>query len=140
MRLVTDLGRLSHSWNTCVDVVYEGAPPPTWLDGSYVIGIRVWFSGKRSADDRLLQLINEQPPEEPCFVVTSGEALAHRARRLGAAVVTARTLERALERVCGMAMTRTAAKSPLLWGPEALVGLEASISRNSAPAHADGRA
>jgi YacP-like NYN domain len=97
--LVEALGRLASETHHPVTVVVDGRPlvdlPEGDLDGVAVAYAR--RAGRDAADDRIVELLGSLPGLDGVVVVTSDRGLAERARSLGAGVVGAGTLRRALD-------------------------------------------
>lgn len=97
-RLVARLAALVAAGDE-VTVAFDGSAPPHLGEGDHG-GVAVRWArrrGRDAADDRIVELLADDPDPAATTVVTSDRALAERARAAGAAVVGAGTLLRALD-------------------------------------------
>jgi hypothetical protein len=124
VRLVRDLATLSHDWDACVDVVFEGWPDRTLGEGATIGGVCARFSYARSTAACIGELVRGAPAGTVVIVATTDHALSSRIAQDGAACVSCETLRLALDRVCGYRDRGLPFRSPLLAGPEALLGME----------------
>ncbi len=69
-----------------VRVVFDGPPPAGVPPTEHLGRVHVIYSGGRSADDVILELIPSGRPAGQWIVVTNDRGLAARVRRLGASV------------------------------------------------------
>jgi len=127
-RIVIDVARLTHQWDACADVVFEGYPRSAM--GPFESGVRAWFARRWPARAVLLRLVRELAPGEG-IVATSDPELARQARFRGARVVPSEALRRALDRVGAALHARQAPPSLLVDGPEGLLSEAFATSRAS---------
>jgi predicted RNA-binding protein with PIN domain len=95
-RLVAELRALAARTGDHVTVVFDGRPVPG-LDANEDHAVEVLYarrSGSNAADDRIVELLREEPDPSAVVVVTSDRELARRARALGARVEGARSVSR----------------------------------------------
>ena len=97
-RLLTDLARLRREAGVSIEVVFDGAPDEHFPDGSYFMGVRVYYAARGSdADARIKQLVEASRERRTLKVVTSDRALADYVRRCGAQVVRSGDFRRRLD-------------------------------------------
>ena len=71
-----------------VEVVFDGAPEEFFPDGSYFMGVRVFYAERgRDADSRIKDLVESSRERRTLKVVTSDRALADYVRRCGVEVI-----------------------------------------------------
>ncbi len=84
-------------------VLVLDAAPPDLPEGTYQ-GVRVVHAcrrGRNGADDRIVELVGDDPDPDAVIVVTSDRELRRRAQALGAGVWSAQELLRRLDQVAG---------------------------------------
>lgn len=97
-RLLTELARFARGAGVTVEAVFDGAPDEFFPDGSYFMGVRVFYAVRGSdADSRIKQLVEESRERRTLKVITSDRALADYVRRCGAQVVRAGEFRRRLD-------------------------------------------
>ncbi len=97
-RLLGELARFARGAGVTVEAVFDGAPDEFFPDGSYFMGVRVFYAERgRDADARIKQLVEASRERRTLKVVTSDRALADYVRRCGAAVVHSGDFRRRLE-------------------------------------------
>jgi predicted RNA-binding protein with PIN domain len=97
------LQRLAAATGDDVTLVLDGRPQPDLPEGDHP-GVRVLYarrSGPNAADERILDLLAEEPEPGSTRVFTSDRALRREAERLGAAVDGAGTLLARLDQLAG---------------------------------------
>jgi predicted RNA-binding protein with PIN domain len=87
-RLLGELARFAREAGVTVEAVFDGAPDEFFPDGSYFMGVRVFYAERgRDADARIKALVEASRERRTLKVVTSDRALADYVRRCGAQVV-----------------------------------------------------
>ena len=87
-RLLSELARFAREAGATVEAVFDGAPDEFFPDGSYFMGVRVFYAERGSdADARIKGLVEASRERRTLKVVTSDRALADYVRRCGAQVV-----------------------------------------------------
>jgi len=87
-RLLTELSKFARVSGVSVEVVFDGAPDEFFPDGSYFMGVRVFYSERGSdADSRIKDLVERSRERRTLKVVTSDRALADYVRRCGVEVI-----------------------------------------------------
>ena len=87
-RLLGELSRFAREAGVTVGAVFDGAPDEFFPDGSYFMGVRVFYAARGSdADTRIKELVEASRERRTLKVVTSDRALADYVRRCGAQVV-----------------------------------------------------
>jgi predicted RNA-binding protein with PIN domain len=87
-RLLGELARFARGAGVTVEAVFDGAPDEFFPDGSYFMGVRVFYAERgRDADARIKELVEASRERRTLKVVTSDRALADYVRRCGAQVV-----------------------------------------------------
>ena len=87
-RLLGELSRFAREAGVTVEAVFDGAPDEFFPDGSYFMGVRVFYAERGSdADARIKGLVEASRERRTLKVVTSDRALADYVRRCGARVV-----------------------------------------------------
>jgi predicted RNA-binding protein with PIN domain len=97
------LQRLAAATGDDVTLVLDGRPQPELPEGEHP-GVRVLYarrSGPDAADERILELLAQEPEPGSVRVFTSDRALRQGAERLGAAVAGAGTLLTQLDELAG---------------------------------------
>jgi predicted RNA-binding protein with PIN domain len=97
------LQRLAAATGDEVTLVLDGRPQPELPEGEHP-GVRVLYarrSGPDAADERILELLAQEPEPGSVRVFTSDRALRQEAERLGAAVAGAGTLLTQLDELAG---------------------------------------
>jgi predicted RNA-binding protein with PIN domain len=97
-RLLTELARFARSAGVTVEAVFDGAPDEFFPDGSYFMGVRVFYAERgHDADARIKELVEASRERRTLKVVTSDRALADYVRRCGAEVIRSGDFRRRLE-------------------------------------------
>src|SRR5215210_3694046 len=97
-RLLMELARLAREAGVTVEAVFDGAPDEFFPDGSYFMGVRVFYAERgRDADARIKQMVEASRERRTLKVVTSDRALADYVRRCGAGVVRSGDFRRRLD-------------------------------------------
>jgi predicted RNA-binding protein with PIN domain len=87
-RLLGELARFARGAGVTVEAVFDGAPDEFFPDGSYFMGVRVFYAERGSdADARIKGMVEASRERRTLKVVTSDRALADYVRRCGAQVV-----------------------------------------------------
>ena len=87
-RLLSELAGFARGAGVTLEVVFDGAPDEFFPDGSYFMGVRVFYAERGSdADSRIKQLVEESRERRTLKVVTSDRALADYVRRCGVEVI-----------------------------------------------------
>ena len=87
-RLLEELSRFARGAGVSVEVVFDGAPEEFFPDGSYFMGVRVFYAERgRDADSRIKELVEASRERRTLKVVTSDRALADYVRRCGVEVI-----------------------------------------------------
>ena len=97
-RLLGELARFARETGVTLEAVFDGAPDEFFPDGSYFMGVRVFYAERGAdADTRIKQLVEASRERRTLKVVTSDRALADYVRRCGAEVIRAGEFRRRLE-------------------------------------------
>src|SRR5215208_4935515 len=97
-RLLVELARFAREAGVTVEAVFDGAPDEFFPDGSYFMGVRVFYAERgRDADARIKALVERSRERRTLKVVTSDRALADYVRRCGAQVVRSGEFRRRLD-------------------------------------------
>ncbi len=97
-RLLKELARFAREAGVTVEAVFDGAPDEFFPDGSYFMGVRVFYAERGAdADARIRQLVEASRERRTLKVVTSDRALADYVRRCGAQVVRSGEFRRRLD-------------------------------------------
>jgi predicted RNA-binding protein with PIN domain len=97
-RLLDDLARFAVSKRISLAVVFDGAPDPSFGDGSRFKGITVYYARRGSdADERIKELVEASRERRTMIVITSDRQLADYVRRCGAQVVRSGVFRKELE-------------------------------------------
>ena len=87
-RLLGELSKFARAAGLTVEVVFDGAPDEFFPDGSYFMGVRVFYAERGSdADSRIKDLVEASRERRTLKVVTSDRALADYVRRCGVEVI-----------------------------------------------------
>ncbi len=87
-RLLGELARFARESGVTVEAVFDGAPDEFFPDGSYFMGVRVFYAERGGdADARIKRLVEESRERRTLKVVTSDRALADYVRRCGTEVI-----------------------------------------------------
>ncbi len=87
-RLLTELSKFAREAGVSVEVVFDGAPDEFFPDGSYFMGVRVFYAERGSdADSRIKDVVERSRERRTLKVVTSDRALADYVRRCGVEVI-----------------------------------------------------
>lgn len=109
-RLLGELARFARGAGVTVEAVFDGAPDEFFPDGSYFMGVRVYYAERGSdADARIKRLVEASRERRTLKVVTSDRALADYVRRCGAEVVRSGDFRRRLEALSADEETQPAA-------------------------------
>ena len=92
--LVTELGRYAAATGDEVTVVLDARP---FALPEAAVDVRFAHPGRDAADDAIVALLTADPDPSSLVVVTSDKGLAARVRELGASVMPAGELRRALD-------------------------------------------
>jgi predicted RNA-binding protein with PIN domain len=93
-----ELARFAREAGVTVEAVFDGAPDEFFPDGSYFMGVRVFYAARGSdADARIKGLVEASRERRTLKVVTSDRALADYVRRCGAQVVRSGEFRRRLD-------------------------------------------
>jgi predicted RNA-binding protein with PIN domain len=97
-RLLMELARFAREAGATVEAVFDGAPDEFFPDGSFFMGVRVFYAARGSdADARIKQLVEASRERRTLKVVTSDRALADYVRRCGAQVIRSGEFRRRLD-------------------------------------------
>ena len=97
-RLLGELSRFAREAGVTVEAVFDGAPDEFFPDGSYFMGVRVFYAERgRDADARIKELVEKSKERRTLKVVTSDRALADYVRRCGAEVIRSGDFRRRLD-------------------------------------------
>ncbi|HEX3559460.1 MAG TPA: NYN domain-containing protein [Pyrinomonadaceae bacterium] len=103
-RLLEELVRFARVSGATAEVVFDGAPDDFFPDGSYFMGVRVFYAERGSdADTRIKQLVEASRERRTLKVVTSDRALADYVRRCGVEVIRSGEFRRRLDAAAGVA-------------------------------------
>ena len=103
-RLLEELVRFARVSGVTAEVVFDGAPDDFFPDGSYFMGVRVFYAERGSdADTRIKQLVEASRERRTLKVVTSDRALADYVRRCGVEVIRSGEFRRRLDAAAGVA-------------------------------------
>jgi predicted RNA-binding protein with PIN domain len=103
-RLLEELVRFARVSRVTAEVVFDGAPDDFFPDGSYFMGVRVFYAERGSdADTRIKQLVEASRERRTLKVVTSDRALAGYVRRCGVEVIRSGEFRRRLDDAAGVA-------------------------------------
>jgi predicted RNA-binding protein with PIN domain len=92
LRLVNAVAELRVRLGTRIELVFDGTARGQLQTRALPAAVRVWFSPEEvEADDLILSLVDEQPPERPVVVVSSDRRVQDGARRRGASVLSSAT-------------------------------------------------
>lgn len=100
-RLVERLQQLTDACGDEITVVFDGRALPDLPEGPHG-PVTVWYaarSGANAADDRIVQVVAEDPDSAALEVITADRTLRARVARLGAAVSGPRPLLDELDRI-----------------------------------------
>jgi predicted RNA-binding protein with PIN domain len=101
-RLLGELARFARETGVTVEAVFDGAPDEFFPDGSYFMGVRVFYAERGAdADTRIKLLVEASRERHTLKVVTSDRALADYVRRCGAEVIRSGEFRRRLEALSG---------------------------------------
>src|SRR5919206_5183461 len=97
-RLLGELARFAREAGVTVEAVFDGAPDEFFPDGSYFMGVRVFYAERgRDADARIKELVESSRERRTLKVVTSDRALADYVRRCGVEVIRSGEFRRRLD-------------------------------------------
>jgi predicted RNA-binding protein with PIN domain len=100
-RLLLELARFAREAGVTIEAVFDGAPDEFFPDGSYFMGVRVFYAARGSdADERIKGLVEASRERRTLKVVTSDRALADYVRLCGAEVVRSGEFRRRLDAAC----------------------------------------
>ena len=106
-RLLGELARFARAAGVTVEAVFDGAPDESFPDGSYFMGVRVFYAARGAdADARIKQLVEASRERRTLKVVTSDRALADYVRRCGAEVIRSGDFRRRLDALSDNEETR----------------------------------
>lgn len=110
-RLLGELARFARETGVTVEAVFDGAPDEFFPDGSYFMGVRVFYAERGSdADTRIKQMVEGSRERRTLKVVTSDRALADYVRRCGAEVIRSGEFRRRLDALVGAQKTERDAR------------------------------
>ncbi|HEY0171636.1 MAG TPA: NYN domain-containing protein [Pyrinomonadaceae bacterium] len=110
-RLLGELARFAREAGVTVEAVFDGAPDESFPDGSYFMGVRVFYAERGSdADARIKGMVEASRERRTLKVVTSDRALADYVRRCGAQVVRSGEFRKRLD--ASAADARTPERDP----------------------------
>lgn len=102
-RLLRELARFARAAGVTVEAVFDGAPDEFFPDGSYFMGVRVFYAERGAdADARIKRLVEASRERRTLKVVTSDRALADYVRRCGAEVIRSGDFRRRLDALTGV--------------------------------------
>ncbi len=105
-RLLGELARFAREAGVTVEAVFDGAPDDSFPEGSYFMGVRVFYAERgRDADARIKGLVEASRERRTLKVVTSDRALADYVRRCGARVVRSGEFRKRLDATADAART-----------------------------------
>jgi predicted RNA-binding protein with PIN domain len=97
-RLLGELARFARGAGVTVEAVFDGAPDEFFPDGSYFMGVRVFYAERGAdADARIKRLVEASRERRTLKVVTSDRALADYVRRCGVKVIRSGEFRRRLD-------------------------------------------
>ena len=97
-RLLGELARFAREAGVTVEAVFDGAPDDFFPDGSYFMGVRVFYAERGlDADARIKGLVEASRERRTLKVVTSDRALADYVRLCGAQVIRSGEFRRRLD-------------------------------------------
>lgn len=97
-RLLGELARFARAAGVSVEAVFDGAPDEFFPDGSYFMGVRVFYAARGGdADSRIKEMVEASRERRTLKVVTSDRALADYVRRCGAQVIRSGEFRRRLD-------------------------------------------
>ena len=97
-RVLSEIAELSRLQRIQMSVVFDGRPIDNFPDGSRYRGVNVYFARPgSSADDRIIELVEQFPNRHNLKVVTSDRALARRLEVEGVKTVKAGEIRRRLD-------------------------------------------
>jgi predicted RNA-binding protein with PIN domain len=101
-RLLGELARFAREAGVTVEAVFDGAPDEFFPDGSYFMGVRVFYAERGADADARIKRLVEASRERPTLkVVTSDRALADYVRLCGAQVIRSGEFRRRLDAAAG---------------------------------------
>ena len=101
-RLVAEIIPLALGHGGAWTIVFDGQEPPAMPPSPYCLTvIHTGHRRRDGADDRIVELVHEQPDQAASLVYTSDAKLRTRVNALGTQVVGSRTLLRQLATVSG---------------------------------------
>lgn len=87
-RLLSELARFAREEGARVEVVFDGAPDEHFPDGSYFMGVRVFYAERGSdADSVIKRMVDAARERRTLVVVTSDRELASYVRASGVRVL-----------------------------------------------------
>jgi predicted RNA-binding protein with PIN domain len=97
-RLLTELSRFARASGITIEAVFDGMPDDFFPDGSYFMGVRVFYAARGGdADARIKELVEASRERRTLKVVTSDRALADYVRRCGVEVIRSGDFRRRLD-------------------------------------------
>jgi predicted RNA-binding protein with PIN domain len=107
-RLLGELARFARAAGVTVEAVFDGAPDEFFPDGSYFMGVRVFYAERGAdADARIKQLVEASRERRTLKVITSDRALADYVRRCGVEVIRSGEFRRRLDATTAAAPEET---------------------------------
>jgi predicted RNA-binding protein with PIN domain len=99
-RLLSELARFAREEGARVEVVFDGAPDEHFPDGSYFMGVRVFYAARGSdADSAIKRMVDAARERRTLVVVTSDRELASYVRSSGVRVVRSGEFRKRLDAV-----------------------------------------
>jgi predicted RNA-binding protein with PIN domain len=96
--LLDDLARFAAKKRVRLRVVFDGAPDPSFGDGSKYKGVVVYYAKRGSdADERIKEFVEADRERQTLIVVTSDRKLADYVHRCGAKVVSSGAFRKRME-------------------------------------------
>lgn len=99
-RLILELAEFVRIRRVRVGVVFDGAPDPQFPEGSSYRSVRIFYGRPSgSADDRIIEMAENERSRKNMTVVTSDRQLAERVRVCGVRVIRSGEFRRMIEAV-----------------------------------------
>jgi predicted RNA-binding protein with PIN domain len=98
LRLLSEVAELSRRQGTQMSVVFDGGPLDNFPDGARYRGVCVFYARRgSSADDRILELVEQSSNRHNLTVVTSDRALVRRVEAHGVKTIRSGQLRTRLD-------------------------------------------
>ena len=95
---MSELARFARAEGARVEVVFDGAPDEHFPDGSYFMGVRVFYAARGSdADSKIKGMVDAARERRTLVVVTSDRELAAYVRASGVRVASSGEFRRRLD-------------------------------------------